>query len=74
MTLKTSFFIPCQVSEKIQQMLHVKSEDLRLYDLTVGEDTPKLLEDEEITIVEMCNENSKKVSAKEGFKLLVEST
>ena len=64
--------ICAQVSEKIQQMLHVKSEDLRLYDLTHDENAPKLLEDETQTIQEMFD-TTQKPASKESLKLLIES-
>ena len=55
----------------IEQLLHVKSEDLRLYDL-VNENSPVLLEDETLTIRELGYESSRKPS-KESYKLLIES-
>lgn len=66
-------FYSNQVSEKIQQLLHVKSEDLRLYDLTADEDFPKPLEDETQTLQEIGFNKTSKVAPKEGFKLLIES-
>lgn len=51
-------------------MLHVKSEDLRLYDLTDSENNPKLLEDETHTLKDL---DFDKPPGKEGFKLLIES-
>lgn len=61
------------MSEKVQQMLHVKSEDLRLYDITVDENSPVPLEDEEATLESLNFNNSQKPATKEGFKLLIES-
>lgn len=51
------------MSKRIQQMLHVKPEDLRLYNLS-NEDNPVLLEDETQTIEEL--------EFKDGQKILVE--
>ena len=51
-------------------MLHVKSEDLRLYDLTASENNPKLMEDETLTLKELDFDQP---PGKEGFKLLIES-
>lgn len=64
-------FIFVQMSEKIQQVLHVKSEDLRLYSLA-DENSPILLEDEAKTIGEQ-DFYVQKQGAKDGFVLLVES-
>lgn len=61
------------MSEKIQKVLHVKGEDLRLYDLTGDEDCPRLLEDESQTLEQLGFSKGQKASPKEGFKLLVES-
>ena len=54
-------------------MLHVKSEDLRLYDITADENSPVPLEDEEVTLESLSFDNSQKSVAKEGFRLLIES-
>lgn len=54
-------------------MLHVKSEDLRLYNITADENNPILLEDESMTLEELGFDNEQKAAIKEGFKLLVES-
>ncbi len=61
------------MSEKIQQMLHVKSEDLRLYNITADENSPQLLEDETATLEDTNFTNTHKAATKDGFKLLVES-
>ena len=53
-----------QMSEYIEKVLHVKSEDLRLYDLS-DEENPVLLDDENRTV------NDLKFT--DGQKLLVES-
>ena len=52
-------------------MLHVKSEDLRLYNITADENSPVLLEDETVTLEEEFD--LEKAATKEGFKLLIES-
>ena len=62
-----------QISEKVQQMLHVKGEDLRLYDLTEDENNPKLLEDETLLLKELGFDKPPKPPTKDGFKLLIES-
>ena len=62
-----------QIAEKAQQMLHVKSEDMRLYDITADENSPKLLEDETVSIRDLGFSNGLKPAPKEGFKLLIES-
>ena len=51
-------------------MLHVKSEDLRLYDLTENENSPKLLEDETLSVKDLGFD---KPPGKDGYKLLIES-
>lgn len=51
------------MSQRIQQILHVKMEDLRLYDLT-NEDSPVLLEDENKTVDDL--------EYKDGHKILIE--
>ncbi len=66
----TKLALGFQISERIEQMLHVKSEDLRLYDLT-NEDSPVLLEEENSTI-ENLYVNAKN-RPKDGYKLLIES-
>lgn len=60
-----------QVSEKMQQVLHVKAEDLRMYSM-VDENSPVLLEDENKTIEEL-DLSSVKPGSKEGCAILVES-
>ena len=53
-----------QMSEYIERILHVKSEDLRLYDLS-DEENPVLLDNETMTIDDL--------KFSDGQKLLVES-
>ena len=53
-----------QISEHLQRILHVKSEDLRVYEFS-NEDDPTLLENEADTINSM--------GFADGQKLLVES-
>ena len=50
--------------EHMQQVLHVKQEDLRIYDAT-NEESPELLDDETKTVEEL--------GFKDGHKILVES-
>ena len=50
--------------EHMQQVLHIKPEDLRIYNLT-DEESPELLDDEDKTIEEL--------SFKNGQKILIES-
>ena len=50
--------------EQLQKVLHMKPEDLRIYDFK-NEDQPELLEDEMKTI--------KELEFTDGYKLLVES-
>ena len=52
-------------------MLHVKSEDLRLYDITTDENSPVMLEDENDTLEKLGFDTT--TVPKDGFKLLVES-
>lgn len=59
------------MSEKFQQVLHVKSEDLRLYSMA-DENSPVLLEEENKTIEEQDFYQQKQM-AKDGFMMLVES-
>ena len=51
------------MSQRIEQMLHVKGEDLRLYDLS-NEESPQLLEDETKTVDQL--------EFSDGQKILVE--
>ena len=59
------------MSEKIRHVLHVKSEDLRLYSLA-DVNSPVLLEEEDKTIEEQDFYQQKHVP-RDGFLLLVES-
>ena len=52
------------MSEYVEKVLHVKSEDLRLYDLT-DEENPVHLDNEGLTVAEL--------QFRDGQKLLVES-
>ena len=55
---------PMQVMDRMCQMLHTKTEDLRIHNF-VDEEHPELLEDEEKTIDEL--------GFSENHKLLIES-
>ena len=50
--------------EHLQQVLRIKPEDLRIYDMT-NEDVPELLDDEEKTVTDL--------NYREGQKILIES-
>lgn len=59
------------MSEKLQQVLHVKAEDLRVYGMA-DENSPVLLEDETKTIAEV-EYFQPKPGNKDGILLLIES-
>lgn len=64
------------MSEKVRQVLHIKPEDLRVYDLS-NENSPVLLEDEAMTVQDLeqqlLKSQQKSGGPKEGYRLLVES-
>ena len=53
-----------QVCERLQKVLHIKPEDLRIYDF-INEDQPDLLDNETMTL--------KDLNISDGHKILVES-